>query len=151
MPETKNTEELMACYFNPVKVKLEYMDECLEQLRNGLPPNKEAYIDAERLTHSFITSCVLMIVQRCVDINNTIIEFTGETPPLLKHQGFYFMQESGVIDMETLNFFEHAVACYQKIANPYEIFPADELYEIAVLLLKHGEAYTHQIQVFFSK
>ena len=149
MSEITNTEELMPCYFNPVRIKLAYMYECLEQLHNGLPPNKEAYINAERLTHSFIKSCFLMIVQRAVDINNIIIEFIGETPPSVKYQGFRLMQENGAIDMKTLNFFEVALLCYRKIANPYEGLPADEFYEIAVLLLKHGAIYTRQIQNFF--
>ncbi len=135
--------------FNPVKAKLAYMEECFGQLQSGLPANKEEYVAADRLTHSYIKSCFLMIVQRAVDINNAIIEFSGKTPPYQKYQGFRVVQESGVIDVETLNFFEHALNCYQKIANPYEGLPAPELYDVSLQLLKHAKAYTRQINVFF--
>ena len=142
-------EKTLQRQFNPVKVKLAYMEECFGQLQNGLPANREEYVTADRLTHSYIKSCFLMIVQRAVDINNAIIEFSGHTPPYQKYQGFRAVQESGVIDLETLNFFEHALACYQKIANPYEGLPAPELYDASLLLLQHGKAYTRQINEFF--
>lgn len=135
--------------FNPVKAKLSYLDECFEQLQNGLPTNKEAYIAADRLTHSYIKSCFLMIVQRIVDINNAIIEFSGKAPPYQKFQGFRTVQESGVIDRVTLDFFELALDCYQKIANPYEGLPASELYDVSSQLLQHGKTYTDQIKDFF--
>ena len=137
--------------FNPVKAKLAYMEECFGQLQSGLPVNKDEYIAADRLTHSYIKSCFLMIVQRAVDINNAIIEFSGKTPPYQKYQGFRAVQESGVIDLKTLNFFEHALNCYQKIANPYEGLPAPELYDVSTQLLQHGKAYTHQINEFFGE
>ncbi|RKU18956.1 hypothetical protein C6501_02020 [Candidatus Poribacteria bacterium] len=137
--------------FNPVKAKLAYMEECFGQLQNGLPTNKEEYVAADRLTHSYIKSCFLMIVQRAVDINNAIIEFSGKTPPYQKYQGFRIVQESGVIDLKTLNFFEQALNCYQKIANPYEGIPASELYDVSSQLLQHGKAYMHQINEFFSE
>lgn len=135
--------------FNPVKAKLAYMEECFGQLQSGLPANKDEYIAADRLTHSYIKSCFLMIVQRAVDINNAIIEFSGKTPPYQKYQGFRTVQESGAINLETLNFFEHALNCYQKIANPYEGLPAPELYDASSQLLQHGRAYTRQINEFF--
>ena len=137
--------------FNPVKVKLAYMEECFGQLQNGLPANREEYVEADRLTHSYIKSCFLMIVQRAVDINSAIIEFSGKTPPYQKFQGFRIVQESGIIDLKTLNFFEHALNCYQKIANPYEGIPAPELYDVSSQLLQHGKAYTHQINEFFGE
>ena len=136
--------------FNPVKAKLAYMDECFEQLRSGLPDTKEDYIAADRLTHSYVKSCFLMIVQRTVDINNAIIEFSGKTPPYQKHQGFRAVQESGAIDLKTRNFFEHALTCFQKIANPYEGLPPPELYDVSSQLLRHGKAYTRQINEYFA-
>ena len=135
--------------FNPVKAKLAYIEECFGQLQKGLPANKKEYIAADRLTHSYIKSCFLMIVQRAVDINNAIIEFSGKTPPYQKFQGFRAVQESGAIDEDTLNFFENALNCYQKIANPYEGIPPAELYDVSSQLLKHGKTYTHQIKNFF--
>lgn len=135
--------------FNPVKAKLAYLEECFGQLQNGLPANKKEYIEADRLTHSYIKSCFLMIVQRAVDINNAIIEFSGKTPPYQKFQGFRAVQESGAIDKDTLNFFEHALDCYQKIANPYEGVPPAELYDASSQLLQHGTTYTLQIKNFF--
>jgi uncharacterized protein YutE (UPF0331/DUF86 family) len=135
--------------FNPVKAKLAYMEECFGQLQSGLPANKEEYIAADRLTHSYIKSCFLMIVQRAVDINNALIEFSGKTPPYQKYQGFRVVQESGAIDLDTLNFFEHALTCYQKIVNPYEGLPPPELYDVSSQLLQHGQAYTRQINDFF--
>ena len=135
--------------FNPVKAKLAYMEECFGQLRSGLPTSKEDYIAADRLTHSYVKSCFLMIVQRAVDINSAIIEFSGKAPPYQKHQGFRAVQESGAIDLETRNFFEHALTCFQKIANPYEGLPPPELYDVSSLLLQHGKAYTRQINEYF--
>ncbi len=135
--------------FNPVKAKLAYIEECFGQLQNGLPANKDEYVAADRLTHSYVKSCFLMIVQRAVDINNAIIEFSGKTPPYQKHQGFRAVQESGAIDQKTLNFFEHALDCYQKIANPYEGIPTPELYDVSSQLLQHGKTYARQINDFF--
>lgn len=147
---SKSTQETsLQRQFNPVKAKLSYLEECFGQLQGGLPPNKKEYIAADRLTHSYIKSCFLMIVQRAVDINNAIIEFSGKTPPYQKFQGFRAVQESGAIDEATLNFFEHALNCYQKIANPYEGIPPAELYDVSTQLLQHGKTYTHQIKDFF--
>lgn len=135
--------------FNPVKAKLTYLEECFGQLQNGLPTKKKEYIAADRLTHSYIKSCFLMIVQRTVDINNAIIEFSGKTPPYQKFQGFRAVQESGAIDEATLDFFEHALDCYQKIANPYEGVPPAELYDVSTQLLQYGKTYSQQIKNFF--
>ena len=149
---SKTTQETsLQRQFNPVKAKLTYIEECFGQLQNGLPANKDAYIAADRLTHSYVKSCFLMIVQRAVDINNAIIEFSGKTPPYQKYQGFRAIQESGAIDQDTLNFFEYALNCYQKIANPYEGIPAPELYEVSSQLLQHGKAYARQINNFFEE
>lgn len=137
--------------FNPVKAKLESLQECLEQLRDGLPANKTEYIEADRLTHSYVKNCFLMIVQRAVDINNIIIEFSGQTPPPQKHHSFRMIQQNGAIAKETLTFFQIALDCYQKIANPYEELPPSELYDVSGMLLKYGEAYTCQIGSFFAK
>lgn len=142
-------KKILARHFNPVKAKLAYMDECFSQLHKGLPEKKKDYIEADRLTHSYIKSCFLMIVQRAVDVNNAIIEFSGQTPPYQKHQGFRAVQESGAIDLDTLHFFEHALSCYQKISNPYEGLPPSELYDVSTALLLHGKTYTHQINAFF--
>ena len=138
-------------HFNPVKVKLESLQECLEQLRDGLPANKTEYIEADRLTHSYVKNCFLMIVQRAVDINNVIIEFSGQTPPHQKHHSFRMIHQNGAIEQETLTFFQIALDCYQKIANPYEELPPSELYDVSGMLLKQGEAYTCQIGSFFAK
>ena len=147
---SKATEETsLQRQFNPVKAKLAYLEECFGQLQNGLPTNKKEYVEADRLTHSYIKSCFLMIVQRTVDINNAIIEFSGKTPPYQKFQGFRAVQESGAIDEDTLNFFEHALDCYQKIANPYEGVPPAELYGVTSQLLQYGKTYTRQIKNFF--
>lgn len=137
--------------FNPVKAKLESLQECLEQLRDGLPASKTAYIEADRLTHSYVKNCFLMIVQRAVDINNVIIEFSGQTPPPRKYHSFRMIQQNGAIDKEALAFFQIALNCYQKIANPYEELPPSELYDVSGMLLKHGETYTCQISSFFAK
>ena len=142
-------KKILQHQFNPVKAKLAYMEECFGQLESGLPANKDAYIAADRLTHSYVKSCFLMIVQRVVDINNAIIEYSGKTPPYQKHQSFRTIQESGAIDQETLDFFEYALTCYQKIANPYEELPAPEFYDVSSRLLQHGKAYTRQINDFF--
>ena len=150
MPKASQKKNLSR-QFNPVKAKLACIDECLGQLRNGLPVNKEEYIAADRLTHSYVKSCFLMIVQRTVDINNAIIEFSGKTPPYQKHQGFRVVQESGAIDLETLSFFEHALNCYQKIANPYEGLSPSEFYDTSLQLLQHGIAYMRQINEFFQE
>ncbi len=146
---SKTVRKTLPRHFNPVKAKLAYMDECFSQLHNGLPADKNAYVEADKLTHSYIKSCFLMIVQRAVDINNAIIEFSGQTPPYQKHQGFRAVQESGAIDVETLDFFEHAITCYQKISNPYEGLPPAELYDVSSQLLHHGKSYTRQINAFF--
>ena len=146
---SKIVQKTFPRHFNPVKAKLTYMDECFRQLHSGLPVDKNAYIEADRLTHSYIKSCFLMIVQRAVDINNAIIEFSGQTPPHQKHQSFRAVQERGAIDVETLDFFEHALACYQKISNPYEGLPPSELYDVSSQLLHYGKSYMRQLNAFF--
>ena len=135
--------------FNPVKAKLESINECFDQLRYGLPANQEEYIEADRITHSYVKSCFLMIIQRAVDINNVIIEFSGQTPPQQKHQSFRALYQNGAIDQETLDFFIKALDFYEKIANPYQELALSELYDAALQLLKYGEAYTHQLENFF--
>jgi hypothetical protein len=76
--------------FNPVRAKLESINECFEQLKNGLPANQEAYVEGDRITHSYVKSCFLMIIQRAVDINNIIIEFKGQPPPPTKTPQFSY-------------------------------------------------------------
>lgn len=135
--------------FNPVKAKLESISECFDQLRHGLPENQEEYVEADRITHSYVKSCFLMIIQRAVDINNTIIEFSGKTPPQQKHHSFRALHQSGAIDQETMDFFLNALDCYEKIANPYQELAPSELYETSIQLLKYGGAYTCQLENFF--
>lgn len=135
--------------FNPVKAKLESINECFDQLRYGLPAHPEEYIEADRITHSYVKSCFLMIIQRAVDINNVIIEFSGQTPPQQKHQSFRGLYQNGAIDQETLDFFIKALDFYEKIANPYQELALSELYDAALQLLKYGETYIHQLENFF--
>ena len=135
--------------FNPVKAKLESINECFEQLRHGLPAKQEEYVEADRITHSYVKSCFLMIIQRAVDINNVIIEFSGQIPPQQKHHSFRALHQNKVIDRETLDFFMKALDCYEKIANPYQELAPPELYDAALQLLKYGEVYTHQLENFF--
>lgn len=135
--------------FNPVKAKLESINECFDQLRHGLPANQEEYIEGDRITHSYVKSCFLMIIQRAVDINNVIIEFSGQTPLQQKHHSFRALHQSRAIDRETMDFFIRALDCYEKIANPYQELAPAELYDTALQLLKYGEAYTRQLENFF--
>ena len=90
-----------------------------------------------------------MIIQRAVDINNVIIEFSGQTPPQQKHHSFRALHQSGAIDKETMDFFMKALDCYEKIANPYQELAPSELYDTALQLLAYGEAYTRQLENFF--
>ncbi len=135
--------------FNPVKAKLESINECFEQLQNGLPASQEAYINGDRITHSYVKSCFLMIIQRAVDINNVIIEFKGQTPPQQKHHSFLTLHQNNAIDKKTLDFFVKALSYYENIINPYQELTPSELYEVSQDLLKHGEAYTHQLENYF--
>ena len=136
--------------FNPVKAKLESMNECFEQLRNGLPESQEAYINGDRITHSYVKSCFLMIIQRAVDINNVIIEFKGQTPHQQKHHSFQTLHKSSAIDQETFDFFMKALDCYENIINPYQELAPAELYDVSCDLLAYGEAYTHQLENYFA-
>ena len=145
----KNPKKTANRRFNPVKAKLESINECFDQLRHGLPANQEEYIEADRITHSYVKSCFLMIIQRAVDINNVIIEFSGQTPPQQKHHSFRALHQSSAIDRETMDFFMRALDCYEKIANPYQELAPAELYDTALQLLKYGEVYTHQLENFF--
>lgn len=146
--DAKNPTNPVNRRFNPIKAKLESIRECFEQLRHGLPENQEAYIEADRITHSYVKSCFLMIIQRAVEINNVIIEFSGERPPQQKHHSFRTLYQKQAIDKETLDFFLMALTCYEKIANPYqELAPAD-LYEASLALLKYGEIYTAHLEDF---
>ncbi len=146
----KTSKRTTSRKINPVKAKLESMNECFEQLRNGLPENQEAYINGDRITHSYVKSCFLMIIQRAVDINNVIIEFKGQTPHQQKHHSFLTLHQNSVIDKETLDFFTKALAYYESIINPYqELMPA-ELYNISRDLLAYGKAYTRQLEKYFS-
>ena len=90
-----------------------------------------------------------MIIQRAVDINNVIIEFSGQTPPQQKHHSFLALHQNNAINQETLDFFIKALDFYEKIANPYQELAPSELYDAALQLLEYGEAYTHQLENFF--
>lgn len=144
-----NTKKSGSRQFNPVKAKLESIGECFEQLRHGLPEKQEEYISSDRITHSYVKSCFLMIIQRAVDINNVIIEFSGRTPPQQKHQSFRALHQSHAIDRETTDFFIRALDCYEKIANPYQELTPAELYNASRQLLKYGESYASQLENFF--
>ena len=146
---TKTSKKLTSRRFNPVKAKLESISECFDQLRHGLPTKQEEYVEGDRITHSYVKSCFLMIIQRAVDINNAIIEFNGQMPPLQKHHSFRALHQNSTIDRETLDFFIKALDYYEKIANPYQELPPSELYDASRELLEYGEAYTHQIKRFF--
>ena len=137
--------------FNPIKTKLESINECFEQLQNGLPASQEAYIDADRITHSYVKGCFLMIIQRTVDINNVIIEFKGQTPPQQKHHSFLTLHQNRAIDKKTLDFFVKALSYYENIINPYEELTPAELYDVSRDLLKYGEVYMHQLENYFLK
>ncbi len=145
----KRTKRSVGRRFNPVKAKLESINECFDQLRQGLPATRQEYVDADRITHSYVKSCFLMIIQRAVDINNVIIEFSGQTPPQQKHRGFRVLCESSVIDRKTLDFFVQALECYDRIANPYQELTPSELYNASVRLLTYGETYAAQLEKFF--
>ena len=125
------------------------MNECFEQLQNGLPESQEAYINGDRITHSYVKSCFLMIIQRAVDINNVIIEFKGQIPQQQKHHSFLTLHQNSAIDKKTLNFFMRALDCYENIINPYQELAPAELYNISLDLLKYGEAYTRQLENYF--
>ena len=146
---TKTVKKLTGRRFNPVKAKLESISECFDQLRHGLPAKQEEYTEADRITHSYVKSCFLMIIQRAVDINNAIIEFSGQTPPLQKHHSFHALYQNSTIDRETLDFFMKALDYYEKIANPYQELSPSELYDASRQLLAYGETYTNQIENFF--
>ena len=149
----KNTntakKKLASRRFNPVKAKLESMNECFEQLQNGLPDSQEAYIAGDRITHSYVKSCFLMIIQRAVDINNVIIEFKGQTPKQQKHHSFLTLHQNDAIDKKTLDFFIKALGYYENIINPYQELSPSELYDVSHDLLKYGEAYIHQLENYF--
>ena len=147
--KAKASKKLVSRRFNPVRAKLESISECFDQLRHGLPAKQEEYVDGDRITHSYVKSCFLMIIQRAVDINNAIIEFNGQTPPLQKHHSFRALHQNSTIDKETLDFFIKALDYYERIANPYQELPPSELYDASRELLEYGEAYTHQIKRFF--
>lgn len=146
---TRSSKRSVNRRFNPVKAKLESISECFEQLRHGLPANEEEYVEGERITHSYVKSCFLMIIQRAVDINNVIIEFSGQTPPQQKHHSFRALHQNSVIDRETLDFFMKALDYYEKITNPYQELAPSELYDASLQLLKYGKAYTQQLENFF--
>ena len=137
---------------NPVRVKLDYVQECLAQLQSGLPETESAYVAADSLTHAYVKSCVLMSLQRIVDINNAVIGFSfrDETPPAHKHHSFIIMERHGAIEAETQAFFQAAMNCYQTLANPYEELPPPEMYRLSRGLMKHGAAYIQQIETFFA-
>ena len=147
--KAKTSKQSVSRRFNPVRAKLESISECFDQLRHGLPAKREEYVEGDRITHSYIKSCFLMIIQRAVDINNVIIEFSGQTPPLQKHHSFRALHHNSTIDRETLDFFMKALDYYEMIANPYEELPPSELYDASRELLEYGEAYANQIENFF--
>ena len=136
--------------FNPVKAKLESINECFDQLQNGLPPSPEAYVAADRITHSYVKSCFLMIIQRAVDINNAIIEFKGQTPLQQKYQSFLTLHQNNAIDKKTLDFFMKALSYYENIINPYQELAPAELYAASQDLLRYGKAYTDQLENYFA-
>ena len=146
---TRNSKKSVSRQFNPVKAKLESISECFDQLRHGLPEKQEEYIEGDRITHSYVKSCFLMIIQRAVDINNVIIEFSGQTPPQQKHHSFRALHQRSAIDRETMDFFMVALDYYEKIANPYQELAPSELYDASLQLLKYGEAYARQLENFF--
>ncbi len=126
------------------------MSECFEQLQNGLPETQEAYINSDRITHSYVKSCFLMIIQRAVDINNVIIEFKGQVPPQQKHHSFLTLHQNSAINKETLDFFIKALDCYENIINPYQELAPGELYDVSCDLLTYGKVYTHQLENYFT-
>ena len=137
--------------FNPVKAKLASLNECFDQLRSGLPATQADYLQADRITHSYVKSCYLMIIQRATDINIAIIEFFGQTPPQQKHQSFRALYQANAIDQETLDFFTVALdSIYENIANPYRELAPAALYDAALELLKSGETYIRQLENFFA-
>ena len=146
-----DSQKLVHNSFNPVKGKLQSMQECLEQLRGALPKSQEEYISADRMTHSFVKSCFLMIIQRAVDTNSIVIEVSGKRPPHNSIQTFLAIWQDGAIDDKILGFFQSALEQYQKIVNPYEDLSDAEIYDVAQALLKHGEEYTKQITGFLAK
>ncbi len=135
--------------FNPVKRKLVSVHECLTQLDEGLPRSKDAYISANRMTHSFVKSCFLMTIQRIIDINSIIIESRSGQSSHSKPRTFFLVRETGAIDDEILNFFQHALHCYEKVVNPHDDLSDDGIYEITRALLNHGRIYINQINNFF--
>jgi len=150
--ERKNTaipETSESWQFNPIKIKLESLSECFEQLRNGLPHTQEEYVEAEKITHSYVKSCLLMIIQRATEINRVIIEFRGQTPPHQKYHTFLVLHQNNVIDKQTLVFFMNALNCYENIIDPYKEADQAELYSVASELLIQGEAYAHQLEKLF--
>ncbi len=139
---------------NLVSGKIAAVRECLEQLHQGLPDTEVEYVGADRLTHTYVKSCFLMITQRIVDINTAIIAFCFNSEPknsFHKHHGFRMMHQHGAIDKTTLSFFESALTHYRTIANPYEELPLSEMYDISRMLLKHSETYIMQIEHFFQR
>ena len=145
----KTAKKTASRKINPVKAKLESMNECFEQLRNGLPESQEAYINGDRITHSYVKSCFLMIIQRTVDINNAIIEFKGQIPHQQKHHSFLILHQTDAIDKETFDFFMKALECYENIINPYQELAPAQLYDVSRELLAYGKTYTHQLELYF--
>ena len=147
---TSTPEKLASRRFNPVKRKLEFINECFEQLQNGLPATQEAYVDADKITHTFVKSSFLMIIQRALDINNVIIEFNKQPAASKKRQSFLTIHQNAAIDKKTLDFFIKAISYYENIIDPYEEIAPAELYEVSQDLLKYGKAYTDQIENYFA-
>ena len=135
--------------YNPIRGKLASIQECLTQLAQVLPASEQEYIEAERMTHSFVKSCFSMTLQRVVDTNHAFIESRGEQPPGNKSQSFYLIWQGGSIDDETLDFFRRALDCYQKLIDPYKDLSDSQLYEMTRALLEHGKRYIDQMNAFF--
>ncbi len=139
---------------NPVSGKIAAVHECLQQLHQGLPDTESEYMTADRLTHAYVKSCFLMIIQRIADINTAIIAFCFNQHPKYsrhKHYGFRIMQQHGAIDKSTVSFFQSALGHYRTIANPYEELPPSEMYKVSQMLLEQGKSYIQQIERFFEK
>jgi len=149
MPRTDD-QDLTNHSFNPVKSKLASVQECLIQLHEALPASEIEYISAERLTHSFVKSCFLMTIQRVIDINCVVIESRGKQSPQNKARTFFLMWQSGLINDETLSFFQSAHECYKKMVNPSDDLSDTQIYQVARSLLKHGKEFIHQIDEFFA-
>lgn len=136
--------------FNPAQGKLNTMRECLGQLQVMLPKTEAEYVKANSMTHSCVKSCFLMVMQRTVDTNHTVIEVVGGSPSAHnKLQTFLALQINGVIRDETFKFFRTALEFYQKVVN--QDSTDVEIYNMSMWLLEYGGAYISQVEDFFAR